>query len=271
MTEKSNLHTHTTYCDGANTPREMADAAIMKGFHALGFSGHVPTPFDPSYCMTPLGILAYKDEVRCMSEEYAGRINIYLGVEDDACVEYPSEGLDYVIGSNHYLAVNGKYYAMDNTAEELRACVEAMGCGPLGLAKAYYRQFTDYALRRQPDIIGHFDVITKFNNITHMFDTDSAAYRRIALEALEAIVQSGAIFEVNTRCMASGYSTTPYPAPFLLKRLLELGGSIVISSDAHEAGLIDAHFATVRTQLRDMGFSEVMEYAPKGFIPVPLQ
>lgn len=270
MTGQSNLHTHTTYCDGVNTPREMADAALMKGFRALGFSGHVPTPFDASYCMTPLGVLAYKEEVRRLGEEYAGRIKIYLGVEDDACVSYPSDGLDYVIGSNHYLFVNGKYHAMDNTPEELRACVDALGSGPLGLAKEYYRHFTEYALRRRPDIIGHFDVITKFNGTTHMFDTDSAAYRRIALEALSAIAESGAIFEVNTRCMACGFSTTPYPAPFLLKRLLELGGSVVISSDAHEAGFLDAHFATVRTLLRDIGFREIMEYTSKGFIPVPL-
>jgi histidinol-phosphatase (PHP family) len=92
MTGQSNLHTHTTYCDGMNTPREMADAAIMKGFRTLGFSGHVPAPFDPSYCMTPLGALAYKEEVRRLGEEYAGRIKIYLGVEDDACVSYHPTG-----------------------------------------------------------------------------------------------------------------------------------------------------------------------------------
>jgi histidinol-phosphatase (PHP family) len=70
--------------------------------------------------------------------------------------------------------------------------------------------------------------------------------------------------------MACGFSTTPYPAPFLLKRLLELDGSVVITSDAHEAGFLDAHFATVQTLLRDIGFREVMEYTPKGFIPAPL-
>jgi hypothetical protein len=49
-------HTHTTYCDGMNTPGN-ADAAIMKGFRTLGLFGPCTCAFDPSYCMTPLGAL----------------------------------------------------------------------------------------------------------------------------------------------------------------------------------------------------------------------
>ena len=35
-----NLHTHTTYCDGINTPEQIILTAIDKGFGAIGFSGH---------------------------------------------------------------------------------------------------------------------------------------------------------------------------------------------------------------------------------------
>ena len=48
----TNFHTHTTFCDGQNTPEEMVLAAIEKGFSALGFSGHGYTTFDTSYCIT---------------------------------------------------------------------------------------------------------------------------------------------------------------------------------------------------------------------------
>jgi histidinol-phosphatase (PHP family) len=140
----------------------------------------------------------------------------------------------------------------------------------MGMAQAYYRLLSQYALNEQPDIIGHFDVITKFNANNRFFDADSPAYRRLALEAIEAVAQSGTIVEVNTGGMAKGFTTTPYPAPFLLKRLLELGVPIVVNSDAHAAGMLDAHFATVRTLLRDIGFRETMEFTPSGFIPTPL-
>ena len=35
-----NLHTHTTYCDGNNTPEEMVQKALELGFDTLGFSIH---------------------------------------------------------------------------------------------------------------------------------------------------------------------------------------------------------------------------------------
>lgn len=44
----SNLHTHTTYCDGKNSIEENILYAIEKNFISLGFSGHSYLPFDNS-------------------------------------------------------------------------------------------------------------------------------------------------------------------------------------------------------------------------------
>ena len=48
---KANYHTHTTYCDGESSPREIVDEAARLGMAELGFSGHSYTSFDESYCM----------------------------------------------------------------------------------------------------------------------------------------------------------------------------------------------------------------------------
>lgn len=37
---KADFHTHTTYCDGKNTPAEMVKAAYDMGFTDFGISGH---------------------------------------------------------------------------------------------------------------------------------------------------------------------------------------------------------------------------------------
>ena len=50
MTTKSNLHTHSLYCDGRNTIDEMIQAAIRAGFESLGFSGHCHTGFSFDDC-----------------------------------------------------------------------------------------------------------------------------------------------------------------------------------------------------------------------------
>ena len=49
---KADLHTHTSFCDGKNSPEEMVRSAVEKGFDVLGFSGHSYTPFDETYCMS---------------------------------------------------------------------------------------------------------------------------------------------------------------------------------------------------------------------------
>ena len=48
---KTNYHTHSTFCDGKDTPEEMVKTAIEKGFDVIGFSGHGYVK-DSSYAMT---------------------------------------------------------------------------------------------------------------------------------------------------------------------------------------------------------------------------
>ena len=78
----SNLHTHSTFCDGRNTPEEIVLAAIDKGFSSIGFSGHGYTPYDLRYCMKDTE--GYIAEINRLKTKYQGRIKILLGIEEDA-------------------------------------------------------------------------------------------------------------------------------------------------------------------------------------------
>ena len=42
--KKTNFHTHTTWCDGKDSPETVILAAIGKGFSAIGFSSHAMLP-----------------------------------------------------------------------------------------------------------------------------------------------------------------------------------------------------------------------------------
>ena len=59
----SNFHTHTTFCDGENTPEELAVEALRLGCPAIGFSGHSYAPYDEAYCMSPAQTETYKAEI----------------------------------------------------------------------------------------------------------------------------------------------------------------------------------------------------------------
>ena len=94
MDWKRNYHTHTDFCDGQNTPEEMAEAAAKKGFTALGFSGHSYTDFDTFYCMTPETFPEYCKQVRALREKYKGQMEILLGVERDFYSDVDCRDLD---------------------------------------------------------------------------------------------------------------------------------------------------------------------------------
>ena len=52
MQNLQNLHTHSTFCDGFDTPEEMVNIAIEKGFDSIGFSGHSYMQYSKNYSMS---------------------------------------------------------------------------------------------------------------------------------------------------------------------------------------------------------------------------
>ena len=95
-----NYHTHTTLCDGADTPEDMVRAALAADMSHLGFSGHMDADIHMDWP-------AYVREVTRLRAAYADRIDILLGVELD-CLYDPAScpGAEYVIGSTHFLDVD---------------------------------------------------------------------------------------------------------------------------------------------------------------------
>ena len=69
-----NLHTHSTYDDGKNTPLEMVEIAIAKGFDSIGFSGHSYMHYAPGASMSIEGTEEYKKEISMLKEKYKGKI-----------------------------------------------------------------------------------------------------------------------------------------------------------------------------------------------------
>ena len=257
---KSNYHTHTVYCDGKDTPAEMAGAAFALGFSALGFSGHEWAPACRDYAMTREKEALYRQEIRALREQYAGRMEVWCGIERDYLCE-PEGAFDYVIGSVHHVVKDGEEFGVDHTPEILRNGIDTVfGGDAMEMVRAYYRMEAEALRKTGGQIVGHFDLVTKFNEDGRFFDESSEEYKEAALEALHTIVKywkqdhagevfgdplppvlaevlnvTGLpIFEINTGAMARGYRTKPYPAHFLLQELDALGVPVLLSSDCHD-------------------------------------
>lgn len=252
----SNFHTHSSFCDGRNTPEEIVLAAVDAGFDAIGFSGHGYTPFDLRYCMKETD--AYIAEVRRLQEKYRSEIEVYLGVEEDAFSPVDRARFDYIIGSSHYFCVNGAYLPIDSSYAYFKECLAAFDYDTVALAEQYYIAFCEYIVQRRPDIIGHFDLVTKFDELDASLFLGDEVYRRIAADALREAAGSGAVFEVNTGAIARNLRTSPYPSEELLHLLKSLDAPIVLSSDSHEIRTLAFAFEETKRYLWDIGFRYCM-------------
>ena len=248
----------------------MIERAISLGFDSLGFSGHAPTEQDTSWETRKSRVEDYIREVTALKEEYRGKINVFIGFELDLYSKglVDTSGLDYAIGSVHMAKKDGTWYDFDHCYEEARHSIDTLfGGDPIAYTKSYYENLVTMARTVDFDIVGHFDVVTKFSEKhPELIPTESREYRGIALEALSAIREKKEIFEVNTGAISRGHRTTPYPAPFILDEMRELGCKLVLTSDCHAADGIDCAFAETREYIKAHGFDELYYLTEKGFI-----
>lgn len=112
----ANYHTHTWRCNHASgTEREYVENALKQKLHILGFSDHSPYIFPGEYYshfrMKLDQLQDYVDTVLSLRKEYAGRIEIPLGLELEyypkllpnllpVLRDYP---LDYFILGQHFV------------------------------------------------------------------------------------------------------------------------------------------------------------------------
>ena len=248
----SNFHTHTLLCDGKSTPEEVVLSAIEKGFSSLGFSSHAPTDFDKSYCLKD--VEEYLSTIRTLKEKYQKDIQIYVGIEEDAYQWCDRSRFDYLLGSSHYLKVGGIYHQLDCGADKLKKCVEAFSGDPLKLAEAYFSQFVAYIKERKPDIVGHFDLITKYEETQTDWFLSNPDYHKIAEKYIKIAAENDVIFEVNTGAIARGVRTNPYPYENLLHILKKADAKLILNADSHHKDTLDCHFQETKKYLKEIGF-----------------
>lgn len=257
---KADFHTHSTYCDGKNTLQEMLDAAIDKKMAAIGFSGHSHTSFDESYCMSKEDTEKYIRDILLLKKRNKEDIEIYLGIEKDRFTDMTDfDRFDYVIGSVHYVLKDGIYLAVDESADVFKSNVERYYNGDYyGFCEDYYKQLSSFAEDSQVSIIGHFDLVTKFNENDCIFDTSDKRYISSVNNAIYKLAAADKILEINTGAISRGYRIKPYPSEDILIKWRKLGGKIIFSGDAHSTeGLCYAFENACKTAL-DCGFKKAV-------------
>ena len=238
----TDLHTHTCFCDGKNTPEEMILSAIEKGLKTIGLVVHAYIP-DATYCVSLSGAEEFKKQVNQLKEKYKDKITVLCGVETDYFSDMSLSGFDYIIGSVHYFSVDGVLFDVDHSKDMFVKIVnEVFGGDYYAAAENYYSSVGKVIEKTNADIIGHFDLITKFNQDDCLFSTSHPRYIAAVNGALDKLVKENKPFEINTGAMARGLRKEPYPSMDIIENIKNRGGKFVLSSDSHSAQNIAYQF-----------------------------
>ncbi|MBR0169684.1 MAG: histidinol-phosphatase [Bacteroidales bacterium] len=272
MLSKTNFHTHSNYCDGKATLREMVDFAVAHNFTALGFTGHCPLPFDNTYSITDYE--GYCNEVRALKEEYADRIEISLGLEmdyvpgmlEDFSPLIKQGGLEYTIGSIHLIPAEGSaprsaddLWMIDGSRYQTydEGLMKHFGGDIRRGVRAYFHNENAMLERNRPTIVGHPDKIVMHNRDRY-FTEDEPWYRDLALETIHLIKELDLICEINTRGIYKGRHADYYPGKWLIQEMKQLHIPVLVSTDAH------APEDLLRTEgayeyLQEIGYRDVLK------------
>ena len=219
----ANYHTHTPRCNHATgSEAEYVRAAMDAGIQILGFSDHTPYFFPGDYYshfrMRPEQFPDYCEAVRRVQKEYAGQIQIHLGVE---CEYYPKHFSDvlsllrdhqveYMILGQHFInnEYDGPYSGVhtDREADFRTYAHQAMDAMNTGL-------FTYFA---HPDL-AHFQVPD-----------------RVYLDYMRQICREAKSCGIPVEINLLGYREHKwYPNPLLYEAAALEDCPVIIGCDAH--------------------------------------
>ena len=265
---RTNFHTHTARCQhAAGTDEAYAISALQHGFSMLGFSDHTPWPFTDGFVsrtrMLPAHLEGYVHSIRALKEQYAGRVEITLGLEAEYNPAYMGwldeirgrYELDYLIFGNHYDKVDEAVYYGTITGPE------------------YVRRYADKAISGLES--GRFDCLAHPDLFLLNYPRFDTECRHVSHDICAAARDNGVPLEYNLSGFqhpARGACGLGYPFYEFWQIAAQEGASAVIGVDAHsperlhETGLYDLAVDHLRALGIPRMISLAAQKAPAAFI-----
>jgi histidinol-phosphatase (PHP family) len=270
MLYKTNYHTHTTFCDGKNSPEEYITKAIEMDMKILGFSAHSMLSFNTSWHLPVNRHVEYVKEIQRLKEVYKDKLEILCGFEadyfppvamPDTC-GFKEFSPDYIIGSVHFVTgdnLDDGCFTVDGPVEEIENGIKTVFKG--NEKKAVQTYFaTERAMLESGasfDVMGHPDIIRKQNGKMHFFDENDGWYKRELIATANAIKKWGGIVEINTGGMSRAGVPSPYPSPFFLALLRERNVPVMINTDCHKTEGLCADMDKGLEEAKTAGYTEL--------------
>ncbi len=243
-------HMHSTLCKHARGPlSDYAAQAERKGLRGITVTCHSPMPFgwNPNVRMTVKQLPQYVDMVAETRAEYAGRVDVRLGLESDYLPGMESwlddlhrrYDFSYILGSVH-----------PQTDEYKSLYLE--GSTRLEYEKSYFENLANAAESGLFDCLSHPDIV----KIVHPQQYKVAEHMYTIRRALDRIARAGTAMELNTSGVNKPYREMN-PGPEILQEMARRNIPVVIGSDSHDAHRVGADFDKALQMLQNAGYESL--------------
>jgi histidinol-phosphatase (PHP family) len=255
-------HCHTPLCKHAiGTPSEYAAVAEQRGLKGIIITCHGPLPdgLGLEHRMSPEQFDHYVDIVARTREEFAGRVDVRLGLESDYYpgVEAWAEKLHarvplhHVLGSVHMQVsfYKARFYTGDAFAYQ----------------KQYFEHIAESAETGLFDTLAHPDLVKNEAPAEWKFDRIQPYIER----ALDRIARTGVAMELNTSGLHKALPEMN-PGPRMLTMMRERGIPVVIGADAHRPIRVGDRYAQALRLLDELGFTTVSYFLDRRRHELPI-
>jgi histidinol-phosphatase (PHP family) len=267
-----NFHTHSDFSDGKNSIIEIVQYAATKGVNIVGFSDHSPVPFESDWNMPQNQINEYLKTINQCAADFP-QLTLFSGIEADFIPGFQDfssfSDFDYIIGSVHYALTDNFPEGFDSSPKGMKDLIDKYYQNDIKkFITYYYNSICQMCSECEFDIVGHLDLVKKFNTVAPMFDETEKWYYNLIMETLTIIKEKNLIIEINTGGISRNLMKEPYPSFKYLKEANMLNIPVTISSDAHTAENLIAHRGTGLKAAAEAGYKA--EYIPgiKKFQPI---
>ena len=235
------------FCEhGADSLREMLDAAVSFGYSTFGVATHSP-PSSPKFLYEEevaagLGVVELGERFRSYSQlskglvaDYADRIEVLRGAE----IEVVPAGsyaidvgllrevyeLDYIVGSVHWV----DEIAIDVDRSEFDRAVTSSG-GLESFLVRYFELVGGMISSVKPEVVGHIDLPRLYCDGASEWGSDRVL--SAISDALVAARGAGCILDLNVRALSKGLSS-PFPSAGIVRMASDLGVPFCFGDDSH--------------------------------------
>lgn len=235
-------------------------AAIGKNFRTIGISDHGPLLIPCRCNMNAEDFPSYRKEILALAEKYRSQIEVRLGLECDWLKDlqpigfYDAFPTEYRIGSIHFMKFGKEWIPIDKSAELQQEITGRYYNGDwYAFVLDYYRNIEEMTAAGGFDILGHLDLVRKFNNGIRFYDEQAEIFRPAVARILEAAADNRIAVEINTGAVGRGFLPDPYPSSWILEECSRRSVSVLINSDAHTADKLDCFYPEAEALLRTTG------------------